>query len=351
MKKIIICLALAATVAISGCNKNDDDNTETVITPTESVFVVNEGNWGGANASLTLYNPVDKTFEQGVFSRANGAKLGDTGQSMTIANGKGYVVVNNSGVVFVVDPATLVVQKTIDNLSSPRFVTIASKTKGYISDMYASKITTFNPTTGEVTGSIATNSHPSTEQMVVVDGKMFVNCWSYDNTILVIDLSTDKIVKQIEVGVQPYSIVVDCNKKLWCMTDGGWEGCPAGNEAPRLMRINTSTYAIEKSFEFGLNDYFPTRLALNGAGDTIYYVDQSVWAMSVTADALPTTALITSDDYRSYYGIGVDPYLGDIYLSDAKTYDVAGVAYRYSSKGELKDSFATGICPSWFCFR
>ena len=53
---------------------------------------------------------------------------------------------------------------------------------------------------------------------------MFVNSWSYDNKILVINTLTDELEDSVEVLKQPRKIVVDKNEKLWVLCDGGYAG-------------------------------------------------------------------------------------------------------------------------------
>ena len=68
----------------------------------KGLFITNEGNFMYGNASLSYYNPEMKHVENEVFARANGMKLGDVAQSMGIHKGVGWIVVNNSGVIFAI---------------------------------------------------------------------------------------------------------------------------------------------------------------------------------------------------------------------------------------------------------
>ena len=194
-----------------------------------------------------------------------------------------------------------------------------------------------------------TRENGSTEQMVQWGKYIYVNCWSYQNRILKIDTTTDKVVGELEVGIQPTSLKLDCNGKLWTVTDGGYEGSPYGYEAPALYRIDAETFTIEKEFRFQKGDA-PSEVMLNGAGDKIYWINDDIWAMDVAASHLPTRPFLPYND-TIYYGLTIDPSTGDVYIADAIDYQQQGKIYRYSSQGELVDEFYVGIIPGAFGWK
>ena len=237
------------------------------------LFICNEGNFQYGNATLSYYDPTTKTVENEIFYRANAMKLGDVAQSMIIHNGIGWVVVNNSHVVFAIDPTTFKEVGRITGLTSPRYIHFVSDDKAYITQIWDNRIFIVNPKRYEVTGYIEvpdmTSEQGSTEQMVQLGKYLYVNCWSYQNRLLKIDTETDSIVAELEVGIQPTSLALDCNGKLWTVTDGGYEGSPYGYEAPSLYRIDPESFTIEKQFSFRKGDA-PSEVQINGRGDTLY---------------------------------------------------------------------------------
>ncbi len=316
------------------------------------LFIANEGNFMYGNASLSYYDPERKHVENEVFARANAQKLGDVAHSMTLHGGLGWIVVNNSGVIFAIDPNTFREAGRITGFTSPRCIHFLSDRKAYVTQIWDPRICIVDPESYEITGYIETGmdyESGSTEQMVGYGKYVFTNCWSYQNRILKIDTETDEVVGELVVGIQPASLVLDSNGKLWTVTDGGYEGSPYGYEAPALYRIDAETFAIEQRFEFPFGAH-PSELQLNGPKDKIYWLDDSVWRMDVTAESMPAHPFLETAGTLCY-SLTINPVNGDIYVADAIDYVQNGVVLRYSAAGELLDRFGVGITPGAFCWR
>ncbi len=315
----------------------------------EGLFITNEGNFMYGNASLSFYIPSQKRILNEVFIKKNGVNLGDVAQSMKIHKGLGYIVVNNSGVIFVIDINTFERIGYIAGLNSPRYIHFVNDRKAYVTDLYLPRITIVDPQTMEVTGSIDTKGNKSTEQMVQYDKYVFTNCWSYNNKILVIDTEKDELVDAIEVGIQPTSLAIDKYNKIWTVTDGGYEGSPYGWEAPSLYCIDAETRTIEKEFKFKKGEH-PSEVTLNGARDTLYYLNKAVWRIDVTKETLPEEPFLP---YKGtlFYGLTVDLKSSEVYVADAIDYVQHGVVYRYTPDAIPVDTFKVGIIPGAFCFK
>ena len=317
--------------------------------PGAGVFVINEGNFMYGNASLSFYDPATKSVQNDLFFSINSLPLGDVAQSMVIQNGLGYIVINNSGKIYVINTTSGKYVGKINGLISPRYLHFISTDKSYVTDLYAGRISIVNPTTYQITGSILTPGHASTEQMVQWNDFLFVSCWSYDNTVLVINTKTDQVVDSIKTGIQPGGLVMDKFNKIWVLCDGGWVKSSSGGRIPMLQRIDPSTRKIDESFSL-TSDANPSRLAINATGDSVLFINAGIWKLGVNQTSVGNHPFLVAGKHL-YYSLAVDPKTSEIYLSDAIDYQQDGIIYRYSSLGAKIDSFKVGIIPGSFCFK
>lgn len=359
MKRVLYALGwlLLATMSCQ-CSDGDNDNPNNPDpqTPDRALFVVNAGNYNASNASLTIYDPEGNGYDNEIFAKTNGYKLGDTAQSMSIHNGLGWVVVNNSHIIYAIDLKTLKEKGRITGINSPRYICFHSDEKAYVSAMYGDKLTIINPKNYSVTGTITvpkntaiTNATGSTEEMVLLGKYLYVTCWSYEKNIVKIDTTTDQVVGVVEVGIQPTSLIADRNGKLWTLCDGGYEGSPVGYEAPTLCRINPETMAVEARYTFAKGSYI-SKVRINGTGDQLYWLNNgALYSMEINDSSLPTSTKIEAEGYL--YALTIDPKTNDIYVADAIDYQQAGIVYRYSASGQCICSFYAGVIPTEFCWN
>ena len=206
------------------------------------VFIAHEGNFLGGNASLSFLNKNNGTMANGVFTAVNTIPLGDVAQSMTIYGDKGYIVVNNSGKIEVVNLDDLSSAGTITGLSSPRYVSIVSSSKAYVSDLFSGAITIFDPQTLATSGTIAVSGQVD-EMVITTSGVIAAGTGA--NQVYRINTSTNTIEDSVAVGIGPANLRVDANGKVWVLTNGGW-----GSEVPKLVRVNQLTCLLKPRLIF-----------------------------------------------------------------------------------------------------
>ncbi len=360
---------LAVVAILSSCMNDEalrDFHRLVVRHDEKAVFIVNEGNFMYGNSSLTFYDPKSGDVQNDIFYNTNALPLGDVACSMQIRDSLGYIVVNNSGKIYIINVNTFRYVGKITGFTSPRHILFLNKTKAYVSDLYARAISIVNPETRQITGQIDLNNHQadfnqhSSEQMIRFGDFVFTNAWSYDNKILVIDSRTDRLVDSIRVTKQPNSMVLDKNGKLWVMSDGGFQGSLYGQEMAALTRIDPISRKVEQVYPFADSLASPNNLAINPGHDSLYFLynswagsrisDAGLYKMAITGTQLPVEPLIKQNN-RLFYALGIDSSSGNIYLSDAKDFVQGGEVLFYSPGAVLIDHFKAGIIPAAFCFK
>jgi len=340
----ILGFLLLASLLFSACL--DDDNPPIWGDLGNHIFVLNEGNGGSSNGSLTAVSRETGLVWNNIFESVNNFKLGGVVQSMTVHNDKAYILINNPEKIEVVDATTLESLATIDGSPSPSHFLPINNDKAYVTNFTDGGSTTLdiiNLNTNEITKTISTGWG---EQMVMVDGKVFVGIMnSYD--LMVIDAATDEVLETLSVSYAPNSLQVDKNEKIWVLSDGG----NYGEDIPALRRINPTTLETERVFTFSSMNTYPKRLAINAAADQLYFLENGkVWMMNISDTTLPSSPYITSDMYL-FYGLGIDPVTNYIYTTDAVDYQSEGSVLYYRPDATPIDVFEAGIIPSNFCFN
>ncbi len=94
----------------------------------------------------------------------------------------------------------------------------------------------------------------------------------------------------------------------------------------------------------------PDNLVIDRSVGTMYYLDGGLYRMDVAAGSLPEQALVAAGD-RTFYGLGVHPQTGELYVTDAKNYTENGDIYRFAQSGSLVDSFSAGRIPGYVAFH
>lgn len=345
-RKVYLLLIFIYILAFCSCRKDKPDDTidkHISLSNSGGVFITNEGNFQFGNAKVGYYDIATATATEDLYQPANNVSLGDVCQSMCLFNGKVYIVVNNSGKVIVVNPLTFVAKATIKGFTSPRYFLPVSNSKAYVTDLYSNSIAIVDLTTNTITGNI--HCAGWTEELALAYGKAFVTN-QYRDKIYVINTLNDILEDSIQVSYGSNSIREDKNGKLWVMCGGS----KTNNVYAGLYRINPITKQVEQSFQFPNLTDNPCRLDINSTNDTLYFLNKGVYQMSISSGNLPANALITQGT-RNFYGIGIEPNSGIVYVADAIDYVQRGKIYRYKPDGTLINSFLSGIIPGDFYFN
>jgi DNA-binding beta-propeller fold protein YncE len=301
------------------------------------IFIMNEGNFTRGNGSLSFYSSDSAKIYNNIFYAANKRTPGDIPFSMYVSGDTACLIINNSGKIEVVSRKTMLSLKAITGIKSPRYMVKTGGDKYYISSLYSDSLTLFSLSSCSVTGFIDIGR--SSEQMLVSGAKAYIASWSGGRVVTVVDIASDEIIKTIEVGLEPESMVSDRDGNIWVLCSGGY----MGEEDPVLMRIDPSTDLITRSVSFSRSAY-PTNLRINAAGDSLYYLKNGVFRMSVYDNTPPVEPLIREQG-RLFYRMEPDNLNSSIFVTDANDYQRSGFILRYSNNGTLLESHVAGIIP------
>lgn len=331
-------------VLLISCHKKEVGpqcpSCEEVITPqTTDILIGCEGNYGWGNASITRYNPTNKTVSQQVFVNVNGFSLGDVLQSFYQNEDQLYAVLNNSGKIEIIDTANYSSKGSISGFTSPRYIAIEDNI-GYVSDLYSNNITKFDVTTNQIVGSVACGRW--TELLLIQNNELYITCPD-TNWVLKYDINNNLFADTINVGTSPSGMIKTTDQKIWILSSGG-----ISQTIPKLVEYNGTQVTKTLSFN-GVNNN-PTSLKYDSIRNCVLYIDNgAVFEFDLNANSIPSTAKIQSNG-STFYNLEIDPKNSDIYVTDAIDYVQSGKVYRFDSLYNPIDTFTTGIIPQaiWF---
>jgi YVTN family beta-propeller protein len=359
MKRFFLTLGITSSLLFSACEKEKDDETPVPPPPTSDelhgVFVVNEGPFGTGNGRISYLSQDETYFHQDLYYAANNPlTLGDLVQSMSIYNSKGYIVVNNSFKIEVVDMKNFSQVGTITGFSSPRYFLPISPSKAYVSDWSSNTVKVVDLNTRTITGSIPAGEGP--ERMILANNKVYVcnsGGFGMDSTVTVINPATDVVIETLVAATTPESICKTNTGDLLVLCSGtmgpDYIGGNSDDIPSYLVKINTSTDVVDTIMSFG-QLFHPVKMTTNADLSKLYTLySNNIYGGNVM---LVDTALqtVTPVINKYFYGLGIDPSNGNIY---GGRYDFTANCYmlRFTSTGSLIDSMQVGIGPNSFVFN
>ena len=350
----VSALFLGASICFTSCNKDDDNNNAAPeITSAKKVFILNEGNWNGNNASLDIYYPDgEKTYQSKVYAAQNGEILGDTGQDLLYYGGKVYVSVWGSSYLAKLDSTGKVIEKhnfTAEE-GQPRY--LAAKDGFVYVSTYGGKVAKFD--TASIVapkGFVEVGPHP--EEMCVKDNYLYTVISGdynvkYENKIAVVDLSSFTFKENIEILDDPTNILSFKDKLYVVYYSDPMSGVQA------ILEVDPAA----KSYKVMADG---SKLATDGAN--LYYIHSATdWSDYPNVKTVTTFHKYGSSDNfldltstpelssSIIYLFDIDPDNGDFYLGITDT-QTSGTVYRFDKTGKFIAKFETsGLNPNHAVF-
>ena len=369
-------MVLSLTTSCRKSEEGEDIITSTGTKVTDGIkapevkgfFLLNEGNIGSNKASIDYFDYETGIYTKNIYAERNPdvvKELGDVGNDIQIYNGKLYAVINCSNLIEVMDINTA---KHIATISVPncRYITFEGK-YAYISSYAGPVPIDPNARLGYV-AKIDLDTYKEVDQclvgyqpemMVVVDGMLYVansggyRVPNYDNTVSVINLSTFKEVKKIEVAVNLRNMVSDDNGNIYVASQGDYYGVPSATYI-----IDTKDHSVS-----GVLNPLPNSDMTICDGDIYLYGtpwsyttgDYSVnYAVVDTKTQKVTTQNFITDGtdkkIKRPYGIAVNPETKEFFVTDATNYVTPGMVYCFNPDGTKKWEVRAGDIPAHIVF-
>ncbi|RAR47143.1 YncE family protein [Flavobacterium lacus] len=354
--KKLLLLALTAGLFFTSCSDDDDAIINLPLGDYENgVLILNQGNFGGGNSSISYLSDDFGVFQNNAFAVVNPTvTLGDTGQDIGFYQDKAFVVLNLSNSIQVINRYTLEHITTFSTgLNNPRYIAFANG-KGYVTnwgdggneeDDY---IAVLNLTNYTISTTIPVTEGP--ERIIEKNGNLYVahqGGFGYGETVSVISSASNTVTAAIPVGDVPNSLFIE-NNTLYVLA-GGKPSWTNDETIGTLTKINLTNNTVISTFDFEDAEH-PSNL-VEESGQLYYTIDSAVYKASLTATSLPSTPLFSTTAQGVYgvYSFAVEN--NKIYVGDAVDYNSNGKVYVYSLTGDLLQQETVGVIPAGFYFN
>ena len=363
---------------------------EASFAPNEPIgmYLLNEGNMGSNKATIDYLDFCNGTYIRNIYGERNPnviKELGDVGNDIQVYGNRLYAVINCSHKVEVMDARTCrrIGQIDIPNCRYIRFQGDKAYVTSYVGPVsidpnaQLGAIFEVDTATLSVTRKVTVGYQP--EEFEIIGNYLYVansggyRAPEYDSTLSVVDLTDFRQIKKIPVCVNPHRVRKDQYNRLWITSRGDHKDVqpqlvcfqPLSNSSSeRPIGGTPSNSHIVASYNIS-----PSEMVI--VGDSMYYYgshwSDETMSNQITYGAFNIQSSITNNQYpisniQSFitdgteknikipYGIQVNPYNGDIYITDAKNYVSSGQLHCYSREGKRKWSVRTGDIPAHMCF-
>ncbi len=341
-QQLVLTVSVFTLFTFSSCS---DEQTDPPVQSSDhrSVLLTNEGGFQQGNASISQYVPATEEITHDVFMTANNRPVGDVLMPVSFVNGEMWLVVNNSGNIWVVDSTDLSIKDEVTGLGSPRFAVSSSDESVYVSNLFGDILDVVDATDKNVTGSIDLNGW--SERMVLVNNEMWVANKSTEY-LYQIDVNTEAVSDSIKVRKNGGTIIpVGTGNHVFLLCEAEWDL----STKPCIYRIDLGTKEIIDSLEFAVGQSV-THLVYDIRNDQLLFANSGLHRIDATNLAASTGAINDLTDVV-VYAIAVDPVNGDVYVSDAGDFTGRSMIHRLSSNGNELSSFEAGVNCNGFVFR
>ncbi len=350
MKKYVLnflWLFIALSV-ITSCSDDDNKGRRELVTVTDGVFILNQGNfYSKIDGSLDYLNYSTNIITRDAFKRINGRSLGGTPNDAVIVGGKMYVAVADENRVEILDVKTLKAATPV-RIKSPRAL-VADNRFVYVTS-YAGTVSKIDASTGKIVAT-SVKIGANLEGITILNGRLYVcNAYNPDYTYNtnVVKLSASDLSKQTDiiVAANPNRILND-GTNVYVISWGNYK-----DVSPCLQKIDPTDKVTKLADGATYMAYRQGKIYL--VGNAFSKPTYTVYDLAKSA----TSTFTEGKELFTPYAIGVDPVTGKVFITSyskdpdtGKTsYTTDGYIVEYAPTGASLGKFSVGIGPGTLLF-
>lgn len=347
MRIKILLTAIILSIFFYSCSK--DNSTQPTPPITKGVFVINEGLYLQNNSEITFFDPATDQTITNFYSQKNGKIIGDNANSMYIFGDKGYVAVDGSNKIEIINlnDGSSVGIIDLGRQGSPREIFILNSNRGFVTSFSKHSVIEFNPTTLNITREIPVGRYP--EGIAYSNYRLFIanSDLGNGNTISVIDLNSNSVIRTITVGRNPRFAGIANDGRIIIGCSGDFFDA---NSIGGFYFIEPVNLTITDSI---LLKYHPQDYALTKDNFLFYINDKGVGRINLTnknVDTVFINGMIINDIFGIAYSIAFDEISQRLYIGNPKNFTQNGEVKIFDKNGNYMKKFDTKINPGAIYF-
>jgi hypothetical protein len=340
-----LLLIVLAVALIAGCDSDglsEDDPVQTA----RAVYIANQGNFGDANGSVSVYDP-----EAGTVSQAALTSFNSILQSLALDDGRLYVAANTGGRVDVFATSGLTQSAQLTGLTGPRYIAVRGD-KAFVTDQppfgstRPSQVRVIDPSVAapNVADSIAVSG--TVDGIAVAGDRVYAALGAFGSStrVAAINAAQNTLAEEINVGCAARYLTADRQNEVFVLCTDAAEAVvldgATGTERARIALPDTA----ETLFSIGQPAYY-------AAPAQELYVTTDSGIIRLDTEANVVTAVLDAPTDPAPTAIAYDAGRESLYLGRTPA-PPAGFTQRgsvtvHNRQGTPVDTFEVGVAPAY----
>ncbi|NNE30130.1 MAG: hypothetical protein HKN16_10870 [Saprospiraceae bacterium] len=336
---------------VSACS-DDDMDLKAFESFEEGMYVINRGNEGLTNGSVSYYLPGCKQGTHGIFLENNSTPIPGVLRDLAFT-GAGEVLLLLPDRIIIADENSFVQVDEVTGFENAQQIEVLSPNKAYVSK-YNGPGTGFGIMVLDISARSFVDSllpAKSVSKLTVFGSTVFTaNSGGafVDSTVSMINAISDEELGTFTVGPRPVDFEIDKNGDLWTLCEGVIID-PTDPEDPSNIPgrlVQSSLGQILSSFSLGAG---ARNLVIDNVGENLFFVNRGwTYELNINANVLPSVPFQSF----GFNGYNVDPENNILVGCNAGTFEDRGEIWLYDlNVRDTLGTFQVGVVPLEVVFR